>query len=251
MSSLAACPVHPATSLPAETRRAPANRRATNRRNASHSTGPRSKTGKQRSAQNALTHGLTARTPVLPTEDLAAFTHHVQQFLDEYQPATPTESHLVHELANTAWRLNRIPLLEAEVLSRAANPPNEQAAIDFDIVDAHRLLATLSLHGSRLSRQFHKTLHEIHQIQHERRERELRELKDAVALLELNKHKGVPWDPAQDGFVFSKDTIELYALRQRRLSEGRAVAHLAPYSPPPSTCGYVAGPRPCVSGASA
>jgi len=211
---------------------ASATRAVANRKNAQHSTGPQTEAGKQRSSQNAISHGLTARTAVLPTEDLAAFEHHVQQFLNEYKPAAPTEDHLVHELANTSWRLKRIPLLEAEALSRTANPPNEQAAIDFDIVDAHRVLATLGLHGSRLSRQFHATLHELNRIQHERRERELREIKDAAALSELHKHKGVPYDPAHDGFVFSKEEIERYALRQKRLSEGRVVAHFTLYSPP-------------------
>ena len=90
-----------------------------NRANAQHSTGPRSAAGKQRSALNALTHGLTARTAVLPAEDPAAYQQHHRQFHDEYRPATPTETQLVHELADTSWRMNRIPLLEADVLSRA------------------------------------------------------------------------------------------------------------------------------------
>src|SRR6202049_3685212 len=119
------------------------HRAAINRANAQHSTGPRTDAGKQRSSLNALRHGLTAQTAVLPSEDPAAYQRHIQQFLDEYQPATPTETQLTHELANTAWRLNRIPLLEAQLLTRAANPPTEQAAIAFDIVDAHRALATL------------------------------------------------------------------------------------------------------------
>ena len=77
------------------------------------STGPRTEAGKQRSSQNALTHGLTAASPVLATEDLAAYQLHCRQFLDEYKPATPTETQLTQELADTAWRLNRIPSLEA------------------------------------------------------------------------------------------------------------------------------------------
>jgi hypothetical protein len=93
-----------------------------NRANAQHSTGPRSDAGKQRSALNALTHGLTARTAVLPAEDPAAYQQHHRQFHDEYRPATPTETQLVHELADTSWRMNRIPLLEADVLSRAQSP---------------------------------------------------------------------------------------------------------------------------------
>jgi hypothetical protein len=96
---------------------------------------------------NALTHGLTSCSPVLATEDPAAYQSHCRQFFDEYQPATPTETQLTQELADTAWRLNRIPHLEAALLDRA----------DLDIVDAHRALATLGLHYQRLSRQFQKT----------------------------------------------------------------------------------------------
>src|ERR1700722_15363124 len=92
-------------------------RAATNRANSLHSTGPRTEPGKQRSSLNALNHGLTARTAVLPSEDLETYQRHIQQFLDEYQPATATETQLVHEIANTSWRLNRIPFLEAELLS--------------------------------------------------------------------------------------------------------------------------------------
>src|SRR5208282_4012592 len=129
-----------------------------NRANALHSTGPRTAAGKQRCSQNAVTHGLpkvtdpdgplpgieirerrkrvpaTSQSPVLATEDPAAYQLHCRQFFDEYQPATPTETQLTQEIADTAWRLNRIPQLEAALLDRAANPPTDQARIDFDIV---------------------------------------------------------------------------------------------------------------------
>ena len=64
-----------------------------------------------------------AAPPSLATEDPAAYQRHCRQFFDEYQPATYTETQLTQELADTAWRLNRIPMLEAELLDRAANPP--------------------------------------------------------------------------------------------------------------------------------
>src|SRR5208282_5086781 len=172
--------------------------------------------GKQRSSLNALRHGLTAASAVLPSEDQAAFDAHRRGFFDEYQPATPTETQLTKELADTSWRLNRIPALEAALLDRAANPPNDQAAIDFDIVDAHRALATLGLHSQRLSRQFQKSLDQLRAIQADRMERQRRDLKDAAALLELHKHKGVPWEPADHGFVFSKDQVEVFAQRLMR-----------------------------------
>ena len=194
---------------------APVDRRAINRANSQHSTGPRTDSGKQRSSLNALRHGLTAASAVLPSEDPAAYDAHRRALFAEYQPATPTETQLVQELADTSWRLNRIPFLESDVLHRAANPPNEQAAIDFDIVDAHRLLSNLSIQSQRLSRQFQKALDQLRDIQADRHERERRDLKDAAALLELHKHKGVPFDPADHGFVFSKDQVERFAERNR------------------------------------
>jgi hypothetical protein len=138
------------------------------------STGPRTAAGKQRSSL-----GLTAASPVLPSEDPAAYQRHCRQFLDEYQPATPTETHLTQELADTAWRLNRIPLLEAELFSQNPNP---QSLISS--------LATLGMHSQRLSRQFQKSLDQLREIQADRADRQRRDLKDAAALLELHKHKG-------------------------------------------------------------
>jgi hypothetical protein len=179
-------------------------RAAVNRANSAHSTGPRTESGKQRSSKNALSHGLTARTAVLPTEDPEAYQRHIQQFLDEYKPAHPTETQLVHEIANTAWRLNRIPLLEADLLSQAPNP---QSLIP--------QLATLGLHGSRLSRQFQKGLEQLRDLQEERRRLERRHLNEAAEVLIRHQRKGLPWDPEafsrEAGFVFSKEHIERHA----------------------------------------
>jgi hypothetical protein len=202
----------PATSSKApRARRAGAaeeSRAATNRANSLHSTGPRTDPGKQRSSLNALRHGLTARTAILPTEDPEAHQRHIQQFLDEYQPANSTETQLVHEIANTAWRLNRIPFLEAELFSQ---DPNPQSQIP--------LLASLGLHGSRLSRQFQKAVEQLRDIQEERRRKERRQLNEAADLLLRHQRKGLPWTPAPDdpvfskqaGFVFSKEQIERHA----------------------------------------
>src|ERR1700677_2739037 len=115
----------------------PVSRYLANRANALLSTGPRTPAGKQRSSLNALRHGLTAASAVLPSEDQAAYDAHRRGFFGEYQPATPTETQLVQEIADTAWRINRIPALEAALLDRAANPPTDEARIAFDIVDAH------------------------------------------------------------------------------------------------------------------
>jgi hypothetical protein len=213
-------------------------RAAINRANAQNSTGPRTEPGKQRSSLNALRHGLTAQTVVLPSEDPANYESHRRQFLEEYQPATATETQLVQELVDTAWRLNRIPLLEANLLARAENPPNEQAAIDFDIVDAHRLIASINLQGTRLSRQFQNALDKLREIQEHRRERERSDLRDAAALLELYKHKERPWEPSDHGFVFSKEQVERAAERMLRQNEARHVEYCRFHKAPQMQPGY-------------
>ncbi len=220
-----------------------ADRTAVNRANAQHSTGPRTEAGKQRSSLNAIRHGLTAQTVVLPSEDPAAYQSHRLQFIEQYQPATPTESQLVQELIDTSWRLNRIPLLEADLLARAANPPSEQARavnqeLTFDIVDAHHLIAGLNIQGTRLSRQFQKALDKLREIQAERQDRERRDLKDTAALLELYKHKQQPWQPADHGFVFTKQQVERAAERMLRQNEARQIGYARFHLPPQMQPGY-------------
>ncbi len=230
-------------------------RAAINRANSQRSTGPRTPAGKQRSSLNALRHGLTAASAVLPSEDPAALDAHRRRFFDEYQPATPTESQLVQELADTSWRLNRIPLLEAQVLeaealARAAAPLPPDHETTFDIVDAHHLLSALGLHGQRLSRQFQRTLEALREIQADRADRELRSLKDAAALLELHKHRGIPWAPADNGFVFSKSHVERFADRLRLLNQARHIEYVrfhmppSPASPNPHAQFFVAASAP-------
>jgi len=229
--------IEPAPPLPASS--SEAHRAATNRANSLHSTGPRTEPGKQRSSLNALRHGLTARTPVLPTEDPEAYQRHIQQFLDEYRPATPTETQLVHEIANTAWRLNRIPQLEAALFSPNPNPQSLIAQ-----------LATLGLHGSRLSRQFQKALDQLREIQDERRRLERRQLNEAAEIFIRRQRKGLPWEPAclpspdwspsGAGFVFSKEQVERHAQYLMRQNP-------AYYDPPvsnrnPSPAGATARP---------
>jgi hypothetical protein len=202
---------------------ATSSRRRANRANALLSTGPRTAAGKQRSSLNALTHGLSSRSPVLATEDPAAYQRHCRQFFDEYQPATPSETHLTQQLADTAWRLNRIPFLEAELFSQNPNPQTLIAQ-----------LATLGMHSQRLSRQFQKTLDHLREIQAERRVQQQRDLQRAAALLELHKHKGLSYDPAQDGFVFSKDEIAHYSQRLQLLNHSRHIEHVLFHMPPPA-----------------
>ena len=78
-----------------------------NRRNAARSTGPRTLSGKARSRLNAVTHGLTAETLILPGEDPRAFQRRLENWTAELAPANPFEQDLVRQVVTLSWRLDR------------------------------------------------------------------------------------------------------------------------------------------------
>jgi hypothetical protein len=88
---------------------------AANQANALLSTGPRTEGGKAKSSLNAVKTGLTGRTVLLPSEDAALYQQHVARFVQQYEPVGDEEQTLVQSLADTQWRLLRIPSLEAGI----------------------------------------------------------------------------------------------------------------------------------------
>jgi hypothetical protein len=80
-------------------------------------TGPRTPQGKANSALNALTHGLTAKSPVLPSEMPAQFEAFRAAVLDRFAPQAPEDVASVLEYIDATWRLRRIALHEAELIT--------------------------------------------------------------------------------------------------------------------------------------
>src|ERR1700682_1926582 len=115
------------------------DRAATNRANSQHSTGPRTEAGKQRSALNALRHGLTGQTIVLPSDDLIAYERHCKGFFIDYQPKSNTENFLVQTIADVTWRLFRISGLENNLLPLGIT--EHEASVDTDHPQVHTALA--------------------------------------------------------------------------------------------------------------
>ena len=74
------------------------------RRNGSKSRGPQSAEGKTRSRMNALKHGMTARIPVLPGEDEAAFRRQVNGFTRRPGPRNAVELALAEQAALASGR---------------------------------------------------------------------------------------------------------------------------------------------------
>jgi hypothetical protein len=150
-----------------------------NKANAQFSTGPNTAAGKAASALNAVKTGLTGRTVLLPSEDAAAYEQHVARYAAEFQPSGLRETELVQSLADTSWRLQRIPGLEAAIYARGrmefaslvAFQPAEHRAAFLDL-ETHlryeKQLRNLQIQEGRLARRYEKEMKELRQLQVER-----------------------------------------------------------------------------------
>ena len=154
-----------------------------NRENAKLSTGPVTPAGKEVSKLNATRHGLTGRQVLLPSEDAEAYTAHMERFRRDLQPTTERELELTQMLADTQWRLNRIPNLESSIFAvgrmryaemhKDFDPAIRDQVIDFYTLEQHaRQLNNLSIQESRLRRNYAKDLAELETLQAERRKLE-------------------------------------------------------------------------------
>src|SRR3954471_16119426 len=79
-----------------------------NRRNARHSTGPRTDEGKVASSQNAVTHGMFCHRLVLAGEDLHVFNLIHDQFIAQLAPSNILEMLLTERIVIATWKLMRL-----------------------------------------------------------------------------------------------------------------------------------------------
>ena len=162
------------------------------------STGPRTEEGKKRSSRNSFKHGLFAEFALLPGENQDEFDALYHGLMDDHEPATTTEQSLVHRIAVIQWKLIRIDRLEGLAV---------QHAIETGAVDG-KFLGNYGLYSHRLNQQFQSLLKTLHAEQAPRLETYFRDYRQAVLLRDLSLRTNVPWNPADDGFVFSTDLLD-------------------------------------------
>ena len=210
---------------------------AANQKNAMLSTGPTSPDGKAKVSHNALKTGLTGRTVLLPTDDVAAYQAHTDHVIKQWAPETDEERHLTQSLVDTLWRLERIPSLEAGIYAigrreLASQFVDEQdGAVRKTMIEAQifltyrRDLNNLSIQEARLRRTFEKDEAELKRLIAERRKAaddrqhaENMRWASAIHHMKVAKEMGLPFDPQEIGFEFS--TEQIIARDQQRRLEG-------------------------------
>ena len=146
-------------------------------------TGPRTAEGKAISSMNALKTGLTGRTVLLSSDDAEVYASHIENYRAEYSPVGLRETELVQSLADTCWRLGRIPGLEMALYALG----RREFAASFDAHDPllrdnmieletflkyEKHLRNLHVQESRLRRRYTAELKGLRDLQRERSERD-------------------------------------------------------------------------------
>ncbi len=90
-----------------------------NRRNAQKSTGPKTPEGKAISSRNAIKHGLSGQDPahlIVPGESELTYLEFRAALLQDLKPTTYLQRHIADQIVSTAWRLERLCRIEAEMV---------------------------------------------------------------------------------------------------------------------------------------
>jgi hypothetical protein len=179
-------------------------------------TGPRTPEGKRISSMNAVKTALTGRTVLLPTDDSDAYRELIAAYEREYQPIGLRETELVQSLADTQWRLQRVPGLESAIYAKGryefaeAHAEEEitlrKALIDLDThLKYEKQLRNLQLQESRLHRRYEKEAAELRQLQKERQASEAAASKTATVRERTQTAPAGAAALSNSEFVFSDD----------------------------------------------
>jgi hypothetical protein len=121
-------PPKPKATNGTKAKEARSDRAEANRRNAHKSTGPRTAEGKARSRFNALKHGMTAESALLPGEDGEEFLDRQKELLDDLQPRNRLEEIMIERIARDDWMSIRAErAAAARVALRLRHDATEQA----------------------------------------------------------------------------------------------------------------------------
>jgi hypothetical protein len=195
-----------------------------NRANALLSTGPRTTAGKTRSSLNALKHGCTAQTVILPGEDAMHFFKFHQSYIKDLAPQGALEESLVQELAQTQWAITRIRAHEtslfalghekyAEEFKSCADPVIQAAfAGAMAFKNEGDTIKNLGLYLQRNNRTFHTTLKVLREIQATRQAKTDLDLQQAL-LCAFHQDEKIPFEPSEFGFHCSAQDLEPFLRR--------------------------------------
>ena len=146
--------------------------------NGAKSRGPKTPQGRAISSMNAYSHGLTAKTLILQSEDPDQFAKMLNSYFDYLQPTNPIEVDLIADMVAARWRLRRIWRFETAMIDiemDAQSPDFEKRFGKYDedmrggaafssLADKSRGLSTALRYDIHLSRTYRRSLQELYRL---------------------------------------------------------------------------------------
>ena len=96
---------------------------AANKANATHSTGPKTETGKSRSSKNRLTFGLFTISDFVREDESESYTKICTSLWSELSPDGTIEEAFTTEIMSATWRLRRCRMVEEDIAGIAVLDP--------------------------------------------------------------------------------------------------------------------------------
>jgi hypothetical protein len=205
-----------------------------NRRNAQRSTGPRTDEGKKVSALNARRHNLTGQVTAMTEADRIMHDAFSASIVESLAPEGAMETQIAQRIATDSWRLNRVSAVEDNLFALGHSAKSEEIETEDPEIHAAltaakvftaeaKQLQLLTLYEQRINRNLQKNLATLQALQAARIARREAEMMEAKKLLQLSEMKSLPYEPAQDGFVFSNAQIHAAIDKERRLNRANLI----------------------------
>jgi hypothetical protein len=159
------------------------SRAEASRINGAKSNGPKTEDGRRAASLNAVKHGLTAETVVLPNESEEEYQAELYGYLQHFAPANKPEADLVLQLASAQWRLARYTAVETSLFDIQMEKSRKYIDKEWKNIDesrrvalafqalsgAHSPLALLNRYQARLHHEYQRILKALLQLQAARR----------------------------------------------------------------------------------
>jgi hypothetical protein len=210
---------------------------AANRRNAKHSTGPKTPEGKARSSKNATKHGLLSQHAVITTgdeksgcivESQADFDLHLENLRESYKPKAYGEELLVQQIAVCYWKIARLTRIDQRLFNDALDPSFNHENLD------RQTFFSLQRYERGLQHTLDRTLANLAHDQKARREETAREAEKepAVDVAALAESRRQAFARQQEEEAHAKSLVYDYATRK---FISRPPLDESPYPRSPST----------------
>ena len=159
------------------------SRAEASRINGGKSRGPKTEGGRRAASLNAVKHGLSAETVVLPNESQEEYQAELHDYLQHFAPANKPETDLVLQLASAQWRLARYTAVEMSLFDIQMEKSRKYIDKEWKNIDesrrvalafqalsgAHSPLALLNRYQARLHHEYQRILKALLQLQAARR----------------------------------------------------------------------------------